>query len=190
MSLPAQTDAGLNDCRVVFRHANGWAERAAGADRPESIHHTQNAAVSAALLKLRECGGGELEVLRADGGLKKRLTVTGSEQQLLEEWADNMRWRRRAAEQGHAAAQFAVGKMHEHGQSVPPDLVLAYRWYYLAAQQGNPEAAAACTRIAEDMPPEDIEEARRMPRLWQTCRACNGAGRTGNNERSCRRNGE
>src|SRR5262245_8301102 len=46
-------------------------------------------------------------------------------------------WHRRAADQGHAFGQFAVGWMIAHGRGVPVDLAEAGRWYRLAAEQGQ-----------------------------------------------------
>ncbi len=41
------------------------------------------------------------------------------------------------AEQGHAQAQVNLGIMSSQGRGVPKDFVQAYRWYTLAADQGN-----------------------------------------------------
>ncbi len=41
------------------------------------------------------------------------------------------------AEQGHAEAQLYLGIMYSQGLGVPKDFVQAYRWYTLAADQGN-----------------------------------------------------
>jgi len=41
------------------------------------------------------------------------------------------------AEQGHAQAQVNLGIMYSQGRGVPKDFVQAYRWYTLAADQGN-----------------------------------------------------
>ncbi len=41
------------------------------------------------------------------------------------------------AEQGHAQAQVNLGIIYSQGLGVPKDFVQAYRWYTLAADQGN-----------------------------------------------------
>ncbi len=41
------------------------------------------------------------------------------------------------AEQGHAQAQVNLGIIYSQGRGVPKDFVQAYRWYTLAADQGN-----------------------------------------------------
>ncbi|MBF0124457.1 MAG: sel1 repeat family protein [Magnetococcales bacterium] len=47
---------------------------------------------------------------------------------------------RRAADQGHAAAQYNLGGMYYSGNGVPQDSVAARRWFLMAAQQGHAEA--------------------------------------------------
>jgi TPR repeat protein len=49
-------------------------------------------------------------------------------------------WFNKAAEQGHAPAQFNLGVMYQHGQGVPQDNQQAVAWYRKAAEQGNAEA--------------------------------------------------
>ena len=47
---------------------------------------------------------------------------------------------RRAAEQGHAMAQFNLGSMYNHGRGVENENVESVRWYREAANQGVPNA--------------------------------------------------
>lgn len=49
----------------------------------------------------------------------------------------------RSAEEGDAAAQFALGARLEAGQGLAPDLAGALNWYRRAAEKGHGEAAAA-----------------------------------------------
>ena len=51
--------------------------------------------------------------------------------------AEAVRWWRRAAEQGHATAQYNLGVMYANGRGVPQDDAEAVRWYRLAADQGE-----------------------------------------------------
>jgi uncharacterized protein len=44
------------------------------------------------------------------------------------------------ASQGHAAAQYNLGVMHEWGNGVPQDDVKALRWYRLSAEQSHRDA--------------------------------------------------
>jgi TPR repeat protein len=47
------------------------------------------------------------------------------------------------AEQGHAQAQFRLGKMANLGQGLPPDKKEAAKWFHLAAEQGLAAAQGA-----------------------------------------------
>jgi TPR repeat protein len=49
------------------------------------------------------------------------------------------RWFRRAADQGHAAAQYKLGGMYFAGRGLPQDDRLAFKWWRLAAEQGHAE---------------------------------------------------
>jgi uncharacterized protein len=51
-----------------------------------------------------------------------------------------VKWVRKAAEQGHATAQYNLGLMYDTGYGVPKDLVEAVNWYRKAAEQGDAEA--------------------------------------------------
>jgi TPR repeat protein len=52
-------------------------------------------------------------------------------------------WLARAAEAGHAEAQFKLGVFHEYGRGVSKDLFMATEWYRAAAEQGNADAQFA-----------------------------------------------
>ena len=61
------------------------------------------------------------------------------------DFAEAERLHRRAAEQGHAKAQFSLGTMYQQGFGVPfdvlpQDYVEAANWYRKAAEQGHAEA--------------------------------------------------
>lgn len=49
-------------------------------------------------------------------------------------------WFQRAAEQGHAGAQFNLGLLYAEGQGVPQDFAKAVEWFTKAAEQGNVDA--------------------------------------------------
>lgn len=49
-------------------------------------------------------------------------------------------WFRKAAQQGHASAQYELGRMYAEGQGVPKDLVQAEKWFRKGAEQGNASA--------------------------------------------------
>ena len=55
-------------------------------------------------------------------------------------YAEALRWYRKAAEQGDAKAQSALGYVCWKGEAVPQDYAEAVRWYRKAAEQGYPSA--------------------------------------------------
>ena len=57
--------------------------------------------------------------------------------------AEALKWYRKAAEQGHASAQYNLGYMYEYGIGVAKDLHEARKWYQKAAAQGNGYAKSA-----------------------------------------------
>ena len=48
-----------------------------------------------------------------------------------------LKWYRMAAENGHAQAQFVMGKSYHSGEGVPKDLAEAVKWWRKAAEQGH-----------------------------------------------------
>jgi TPR repeat protein len=55
-------------------------------------------------------------------------------------YAEAVKWYRKAADQGYAMAQFSLGIMYENGQGVPQDYAEAAKWYRRAAEQGYAKA--------------------------------------------------
>lgn len=49
-------------------------------------------------------------------------------------------WFYRAAEQGHAGAQFNLGLLYLHGEGVPQNTSTALEWFTRSAEQGNTDA--------------------------------------------------
>ena len=54
--------------------------------------------------------------------------------------AKALKWYRKAAEQGNAEAQFNLGLMYDERLGVPQNYAEAVKWYRRAAEQGNAEA--------------------------------------------------
>ena len=76
------------------------------------------------------------------------------------------KWFRRAAEQGHANAQYRLGLRYSQGQGVPKNIVQAYMWWSLAAAKGDEDARKARDKFAKSMIPADLSEAQRLAREW------------------------
>ena len=79
-----------------------------------------------------------------------------------------MRWYRKAAEQGDAAAQFNLGVMYANGEGVPEDYVKAYAWMNLAAAQGQKDAVKSKDRLRPKMTSAQVAEAQKLSvELWE-----------------------
>lgn len=70
-------------------------------------------------------------------------------------------WYRRAAEQGHVGAQLFVADAYAYGQGVETDFIEAYMWYDVAIRYWGDLAVHARDVIADQMTPEQIDEAKR-----------------------------
>jgi TPR repeat protein len=79
-----------------------------------------------------------------------------------QDYAEAVRWSRKAAEQGEAGAQFNLGWMYTNGHGVPQDYVKAYMWLNLAAAQGNALAQTNKSIVSKRMTPADISRAQRL----------------------------
>ena len=55
-------------------------------------------------------------------------------------YAEAVKWYRKAADQGEALAQSTLGFMYAKGQGVPQNYAEAVRWFRKAADQGNARA--------------------------------------------------
>ena len=78
-----------------------------------------------------------------------------------------MKWWRRAANQGDNSAQVSLGWMYQSGEGVLKDYVLAYKWYNLAAAQGNKQAPKFRGNLVKLMTPSQIAEAQRLAREFK-----------------------
>ena len=74
---------------------------------------------------------------------------------------------RKAADQGLAEAQSNLGFMYEKGEGVPEDDVQAYKWWNLAAAQGDDAAKRNKAIIEKEMTREQIAEAQRLSTEWK-----------------------
>ena len=59
---------------------------------------------------------------------------------------------RLAASQGHAGAQYSLGRKFDRGLGVAKDHVEALRFYKLAAAQGHPTATVCLKELSERKP--------------------------------------
>ena len=81
---------------------------------------------------------------------------------MLEDAKEAVKWYRKAAEQGHASAQYNLGVAYEVGEGVLEDDVTAYAWYNIAAANGNGIAKINKSIVVKDMTPEQIAEGQKL----------------------------
>ena len=63
------------------------------------------------------------------------------------------------AQRGDVEAQLELGILYEFGYGMANNQIAALAWYTLAAQQGNPKAAARRDILKARMPQGDIDKA-------------------------------
>ena len=85
--------------------------------------------------------------------------------------AEAAKWYGRAAEQGHAGAQFSFGLCLRDGQGIAQDLVKAHVWLALATTRASDESQRATYAAARDaleakMTSEQIAAAGERQRWW------------------------
>lgn len=69
-------------------------------------------------------------------------------------------WFQRAAQAGIRDSQYNLGVLYSQGRGVPRSLSEAYRWFALAAAQGDTEAAKKRDIVAAQLSPLDLRAAR------------------------------
>jgi hypothetical protein len=88
-----------------------------------------------------------------------------------QDYAEAAKWYRKAAEQGDVDATRILGLAYYLGKWVPQDFVQSYFWFSLAASRATgdeyKQASEAKDRVAKELTPEKLEEARRLVREWQ-----------------------
>ena len=90
------------------------------------------------------------------------------------DYAEAVRWYRRAAEQGDADAQYNLGLKYLDGEGVPQDYARAYGWLNLAAsrfpaseQDRRDEAVEMRDQAASLLTPAGLARAQRWAREWR-----------------------
>jgi TPR repeat protein len=67
---------------------------------------------------------------------------------------------------GAPDALFELGMLYATGRDVEADLVVAHKWFNLAAVRGNPSALARRIEISQEMSAAQIAEAQKLAREW------------------------
>ncbi len=83
---------------------------------------------------------------------------------LAQDYASAVKWYKRAAEQGHASAQFNLGEMYFKGQGDTKDYTRAYMWWEIAASQGDENAVKNSEKTQELLIPSQLEKVQLLAR--------------------------
>lgn len=75
-------------------------------------------------------------------------------------------WFRKAAEQGIKQAQYRLAELYMVGRGVPRDYEYAYAWYSAGADQQHKKSMEALSTAAENLSPEELEEAQKLARKF------------------------
>jgi uncharacterized protein len=70
------------------------------------------------------------------------------------------------AQSGSPDALFELGMLYATGRDVAADLVVAHKWFNLAAVRGNESALTHRVELAREMSTEQIAEAQKLAREW------------------------
>ncbi len=85
---------------------------------------------------------------------------------VLQDYKQAFHWYTKAAEQGEIRAQNNLGLMYGEGKGVPKDYIKAHMLYNIASANGHPDAKINRDKIAKEMTPEQLAEARKLAREW------------------------
>jgi uncharacterized protein len=85
-------------------------------------------------------------------------------------YAEAVKWLRKAADQGNAHAQYNLGYMYQDGQGVPQNYVQAHMWFNLAAGHSPPgdvrdQAVKFRDILAANMTSAQMAEAQRLAQV-------------------------
>jgi len=71
-----------------------------------------------------------------------------------------------AAQTGTPDALFELGMLYSTGRVVDANLVVAHKWFNLAASRGNASARTYRLELAQEMSADQIAEAQKLAREW------------------------
>jgi localization factor PodJL len=85
--------------------------------------------------------------------------------------ADATHWFRKAADQGIVDSQYNLGRLYENGgYGVPQNKVEAYKWYLVAAAQGDKDAKASADAVKSQLPADQAAAAERTALAFRTAK--------------------
>lgn len=71
-----------------------------------------------------------------------------------------------AAQTGAPDALFELGMLYATGRVVDANLVVAHKWFNLAAARGNASALTYRLELAQEMSTDQVAEAQKLAREW------------------------
>jgi localization factor PodJL len=75
-------------------------------------------------------------------------------------------WFRKAADHGIADSQYNLAILYARGVGVEQNLAEAYKWFFLAAKEGDQDAAQKRDQIASRLDPQALAAARAAADSW------------------------
>jgi hypothetical protein len=101
---------------------------------------------------------------------------------VTKDYAEAVKWYRRAAEQGVPFAQFNLGVRYANGQGVERDPVQAYRWFSVAAQgllgKEGETARKARDAVKAGLTPSEVARGDQLAKEWRPTPERAGAAAT------------
>ena len=80
---------------------------------------------------------------------------------------ETIAWIKKGAQQGNVLAQFNLGGAYLKGKGVSWDTIEAYKWLFLAADNGHNDARAICNALAKKMDAGAVVKAQELANNWQ-----------------------
>jgi hypothetical protein len=87
---------------------------------------------------------------------------------VAKDYVEAVKWYRKAAEQGHAEAQYNLGCGYANGQGVGKDIVEAYAWFSMAAKADS-DATERRNLLRKELTPKQFTDAQKRTKelRWQ-----------------------
>ena len=77
------------------------------------------------------------------------------------------KWFQKASELGVRDSQFNLAILYARGNGVKPDIEESYKWFAIAARDGDQDAAEKRDEVANAMKPEQLASAKAKVELWK-----------------------
>jgi TPR repeat protein len=80
---------------------------------------------------------------------------------------ETIAWIKRGAQQGNVLAKFNLGGAYLKGNGVSRDTIEAYKWLFLAADNGHNDARVISNALAKKMDARAVVKAQELANNWQ-----------------------